>query len=239
MTHVPVAVLLALLIAFAAIALLFVLVPAVDLVVSGLFASPEGGFPWRGTGFERLVYHSLPVLTCATSLSLITRAVWQRRSGQAEQWLEDRKLAYLFLLLAIGPGIIVNALLKEHWGRARPIQVVELGGHRHFSPAFLLSDEGGGSFSSGHAAAAAWLVAVAWLTAQQRALWVGIAIGYALLVGLVRIGAGGHFLSDVLVSYFIVAIAGLILYSQLFLMVSSTGPWARAEASPTASPSSE
>jgi hypothetical protein len=36
----------------------------------------------------------------------------------------------LFILLSVilGPGLLVNLVFKDHWGRPRPRQVVALGG---------------------------------------------------------------------------------------------------------------
>ena len=202
--------------AFAATIGLFVLFPAVDLAFSGLFHAPGEGFSMLGTWYERLLYHSVPVLMYGVSLGLIGFLVWQRRAGRPRGRFTERELAYLLLVLALAPGLIVNSLFKEHWGRARPVQVVELGGARAFSPALIPSDQRGGSFSSGHAAAAFWLVTVALVVARRRARWAGVAAVYAVLVGLARIGAGGHFLSDVLISFFVVFITSLVLYGSLF-----------------------
>lgn len=203
--------------AFAATAALFVHAPAIDLAVSAFFFEPAEGFLSRGRPWEQLVYHSVGALMFGVNLGLLAWCVIRslRRTRFGRPCV--RHLAYLLLLLALAPGLLVNALLKEHWGRARPVQVVELGGDRVFSPAFVPSDQRGGSFSSGHAAAAAYLVVVAWLVGgRRRAQWVALASAYALLVGAARIAAGGHFLSDVLTSYLIVALAAFVLYGSLF-----------------------
>ena len=93
--------------AFAGVGLLFILLPQLDLAVSGLFYTPGVGFAARGTWFERLVHQS----------------------------------TYWFLVLG--------------------------------TPALV-------------------------------GLW--LALGYSLLVAWARLAAGGHFLSDILVSWFIVAL---------------------------------
>ena len=36
--------------------------------------------------------------------------------------------------LALAPGLLTNVILKSHWGRPRPIDVVEFGGDQHFVP---------------------------------------------------------------------------------------------------------
>ena len=45
-----------------------------------------------------------------------------------------RAALFLVLTLALGPGIVANTLLKDHWGRARPIDVVEFAGTDRFTP---------------------------------------------------------------------------------------------------------
>lgn len=202
---------------FGATVAVFTLVPPIDLAVSALFYDPSAGFLSRGRLWEQLAYHSVAALMYGVNLGLILWCVVRslRRVRSRRRCVRD--IAYLLLLLALAPGLVVNALLKEHWGRARPVQVAELGGSRVFSPAFVRSDQRGGSFSSGHAAAAAYLVVVAWLMGgRRRALWLALAILYALIVGAARITAGGHFLSDVLTSYCVVALAAFLLYGSLF-----------------------
>ena len=114
---------------------------------------------------------------------------------------------FLATSLALGPGLVVNTLLKDHWGRARPHQIVEFGGNAHFSPAVLLSDQCARncSFPSGHAALGFWLVAIAMVmpTAWRR-IAMPIALGVGVLIGLMRIAQGAHFLSDVIAAAIIV-----------------------------------
>ena len=130
--------------------------------------------------------------------------------------LIGRELAYLLLVLALGPGLIVNGILKEYWGRARPMNCVDFGGTQVFTPAFMPSDQGGKSFSSGHASGSAYWVVVVLVLAwgPWRRYWLGLALGYSLLVAWARLAAGGHFLSDILVSWFILALLAWGLYSR-------------------------
>ena len=140
--------------------------------------------------------------------------------------LGGRDLAYLLLVLALGPGLIVNGLLKEHWGRARPVNCVEFGGSQTFTPAFVFSDQGGKSFSSGHAAGSAYWVVVALVLARgaRRRYWLGLAVGYSLLVAWARLAAGGHFFSDILISWFILALLAWGLYGRLLYPNTPQGP---------------
>src|SRR5262245_45386175 len=111
-----------------------------------------------------------------------------------------RAIIFLALTMAIGPGLLVNAVFKPHGGRPRPVEIRQFGGHERFVPWWNF--EGGCrkncSFVSGETSTAAWLFAPAVLV---PAPWRVFAIaGAALLtvgVGALRMAYGGHFLSDV------------------------------------------
>ncbi len=40
--------------------------------------------------------------------------------------------SFLALLYILGPGVLVNLLFKEHWGRPRPVNIVEFGGTQQY-----------------------------------------------------------------------------------------------------------
>lgn len=128
---------------------------------------------------------------------------------------QGRVAALLLVVLAIGPGLVVNGILKEHWGRARPRDVTEFGGDRRFTPAFVISDqcERNCSFTAGHPSAGFALAALgyAYSSRRRRRQVIAAATGFGLLVGLARVAAGGHFLSDVLFSGVIVIGLTLLL----------------------------
>jgi lipid A 4'-phosphatase len=190
--------------------------PELDLAVAGLFFTEGVGFRARDTLWEQVLYRSVGLLMVAGNLGLI--AVWaiNRRRDRHLLGLTGRKLVLLLCLLALLPGLLVNQVFKEHWGRARPVQVSAFGGTRPFTPAFVPSAGNGGSFSSGHVAAAAYLIAVAHLLAGPRSAWVALAVLYTALVALARMAAGGHFLSDAVTSVFLVLFGYLILRRLLY-----------------------
>lgn len=192
----------------------FLAFPRLDLAISGLFFNDRGGFWSNGLWWERLLYHSLDVVLIGVMGGLIL-AWWLKRSRNAQDSQRrvpsGRQLVLLIALLALVPGLLVNQGLKENLGRARPVNLVEFGGTKSFTPAFVPSSEDGGSFSSGHAAAAFFLVAVAAELAGVRSYWFALALGYALAIGFARIASGGHFFSDVVSSAFFVWIGYAIL----------------------------
>ena len=185
--------------------------PQIDQAVAALFYTDGIGFRAQGALWEQMLYRSVGVLMVVGNLGLI--AIWavNRWGGCRLLDLTGRKLVLLLCLLALLPGLLVNQVFKEHWGRARPVQVSAFGGDRPFTPAFIPSPSSGGSFSSGHVAAAAYLIAVAHLLGGPRCPWVVLAAFYTALVGLARMAAGGHFVSDVVTSVFLVLFGYMML----------------------------
>jgi len=119
----------------------------------------------------------------------------------------------------MGPGILANVVLKDHWGRARPKQVVEFGGAKTFSPPLIPTDQCANncSFVSGEAAAifmpfyAAGLVVPQW---SATLLAAGTVCGFA--AGLVRIAQGAHFLSDVIFAGVFMAMTAVLAHRAVF-----------------------
>lgn len=246
--------LLAVSILFFALADLWLAFPQIDLSVARLFATPEGDFVARGAVWEQFMYGSVDALLLIVGLGLISAWAigrWRASAGATEpdeaqqaqgpqervmgsiaRRVTDRRLAFLLLLLVLVPGLIVNAIFKEHWGRPRPIQLEAFGGHRTFTPAFVVSDQGGGAFSSGHVAAAAWLVAVPVVLFGVGSIWTGMALLYLLAMVLARMAAGAHFLSDALTSILLVWMGFLVL--QRLLRLEPAGQ--RSSEAPIAAP---
>ena len=109
--------------------------------------------------------------------------------------------AILFLAssLILGPGLLVNVALKNHWGRPRPVQVEQFGGTERFMPWWQPNGDckKNCSFVSGEASAAFWAIAPAALaTAEWQPLTFGAAMVFGAAISFSRIATGGHFLSD-------------------------------------------
>ena len=140
------------------------------------------------------------------TLSLVVLGLAGHRFPRLPQ-LRRQTAMFLAASLALGPGLIVNVLLKEHWGRARPSQITEFGGTAHYTPPLMMADQctANCSFSSGHGALGFWLIAFALLAPPRwRPLAVGAALTFGVFVGVTRIAQGGHFLSDTVFSALVV-----------------------------------
>lgn len=206
--------------AFIILSALFVLFPQIDLDAANYFYDGEV-FVLKGTAFEIFFFQSVRVITAFmifTYLFIIIHFLITKRTIFN---ISKKILLYIFLVLSIAPGLIVNSVLKEHMGRARPIDIVQFGGNKEFTRAFIPSTQNGNSFTSGHAAAAFSMTGFALLASRRRKLWMGIALSYGVAVIIARMGAGGHFLSDNITSFFIVFISTHILYKVIFKKDSS------------------
>jgi lipid A 4'-phosphatase len=195
--------------------ILFLLVPEIDLVTSGLFYDLERGFMLAGWEPVILLYQRVPWIAWGTLAFAGAGAFYSLLLGRPLWRLDQKALVFLVASMAAGPGLLANTLLKDHWGRARPVQIEAFGGAHRFTPAPLPAAEceRNCAFVSGHAALGFSVVAFAFLlpAGRSRRCGIGAALGFGALVGLGRIAQGAHFLSDVLY-------AGLLVYGVTALL---------------------
>lgn len=192
--------------AAAVAALLFTAFPGLDLWASSLFFV-DGDFVLRKSPPAEVVLDTLrngarAIITVLVAYLLVRLAIDRRR------WLEaNRGLIALMLCLALGPGLLVNGVLKESWGRARPKEVMEFGGIARFTPALQPADQcpHNCSFPAGDPSVAFATLSVALLVGRRRRLAVAAALGLGAAVGALRMAEGAHFLSDVVFSGIVTA----------------------------------
>lgn len=184
-----------------------VLVPALDLAASRLFFVPGQGFVDANWPPFRLMHAAPPYVIGAIIVAALA-ILAADLLGRPWRGLDRRAGIFLLLAVAIGPGLVVNVLFKDHWGRARPAQIVQFGGHKRFTPAFRPSDQcdTNCSFPAGDPSVGFVLIAPALLVPVPRRRHQAIAgaLGLGAIVGVARIAQGGHFLSDVAASGFLV-----------------------------------
>ena len=110
------------------VAALFLAVPGIDLAVSGLFYDSAQGFFLADWPPLRLVEGLVPWLVRLMIVGAVVAAAWLVLLGRPLWRLDRKALVFLVAATALGPGLIANTLLKDHWGRARPYQIAEFGG---------------------------------------------------------------------------------------------------------------
>jgi lipid A 4'-phosphatase len=213
------------------IAALFLLMPGIDLATSYLFYDGAKGFFLAGWLPLRAVEGSVPWIVRLMIALAVIAAGWLIVAGRPLWRLDRKALIFVVAATALGPGVIANTVLKDHWGRARPSQVTEFGGARQYTAAPLPAAqcERNCAFVSGHAALGFSLVSFAFLLpfGWRRKTAVAAALGFGALVGLARIAAGGHFLSDVVYAGLIVFATSWLLYQWIVVRDAFASPVAR------------
>src|SRR5436305_2797520 len=212
-----------------AVTILFA-VTRLDIAAARAFYSPNAldhwplarELPWS------VLYRLAPWITAVLVLSGLGALALGMARGHGD-W--RRHGIFLLLSVVIGPGLLVNTVFKDHWGRPRPRDVVEFGGPLHYRIAPLPGGEGGASFPCGHCSVG-FLFAAGWRMWWRRrparawgALALGLAAGFAL--GLGRMAAGGHFLSDVIWSALLALGVAHVLY---YFVLSRPRRWMAAGA---------
>jgi lipid A 4'-phosphatase len=201
-----------------ALAIMFIAYPKLDLTFHHLFYSKDVGFYLKDNPVVVFFYNAVPIFVRGFVALLLLSALYINIRKRKILGIGNKEVIYLLLVLAIGPGLIVNGIFKEHWGRARPAQITEFGGTKHFSPAFIPADqcEKNCSFVSGHASVGFYLVAVALLLKRWRKTAITIALTIAAAIGFARIAQGGHFLSDVIFSGVFTVLSAVWVYELMY-----------------------
>ncbi|WP_102960955.1 phosphatase PAP2 family protein [Mangrovicella endophytica] len=188
--------------------------PDVDLVVSRWFFSTSDGFNLSSDANLQWLRKSSPWVITGV-VAFILAGMLRAAIDGTLAWYRLRKPIWLLSGLALGPGLLVNGLLKEHWGRPRPIHLNVFGGDAEHQMVWVISDwcDRNCSFVSGEAASSAWLVAAALVTPKPvRLAATATALVYAGSLSLNRIAFGGHFLSDVVLSWLICGLVFAVLH---------------------------
>ncbi len=183
--------------------------PQLDLDLAGLSFNPT----WHlfDVNAQLWVQHTreaarllITLLVLPAFLAIIGKLIWPRR----RMLIEVRAALFLIATLALGPGLLTNLILKDHWGRPRPIDVHQFGGDYRFMAWW---DPRGDcqnncSFIAGEPSGAFWTLAPAALAAPElQPLAYGAALAFGVGVGALRMAAGAHFFSDVV-------FAGVFIY---------------------------
>jgi lipid A 4'-phosphatase len=200
---------------------IFLLFPGIDLWFSGLFyAAAPGEFYLadnpRLIALRRSGEIVLIAISAAVIASVLIKLAWPYRASL----IRPRDSLFLASTLALGPGLLVNVILKNNWGRPRPAQIQAFGGDATFTGVWEFSDycSRNCSFVSGEASSAIWIMSVSLVVPPLWRVPVFIVTGiYALALSLNRIAFGGHFLSDVVLSWGLTLMVIAAIYRFLYV----------------------
>jgi membrane-associated phospholipid phosphatase len=218
-----------------ALAALFNAWPGLDLAAAALFHEPGAGFPVGDGAVARWLREVYRLAFTAASVAVVVGLVsaLARRAGTR---VPARLWAFPALLFALGPGALVNGVLKAHWGRARPAQIEAFGGEAAFTLPFEIVEQCGDncSFVSGEGAAAAALAAALiglfWARLGPAGRWAAGAATALWLAGaaFIRMAPGRHFLSDTLFAFVLMGLLAALLWRALGMGRPRPGPTAYA-----------
>jgi lipid A 4'-phosphatase len=205
---------------------LFARWPGLDLWVTGRFYRPDIGFRADEglANLFRLGIWRLSEGLLTAALAALILGFWT--TGNILD-IPRRLWAHIALLYLLGPGLLVDAILKPVWGRARPADVTQFGGMLDFTPPHVISGECARncSFVSGEVAGAMALAISIWLILRHlrphlsvAAYRAGVAVCLLLpfVTALQRIAAGRHFLSDSIISALAVLTVSVALHALIF-----------------------
>lgn len=108
--------------AFLLVATLVIAVTGTDLAISSYFYQSGGWpvgerFPWK------LFYRLDRYPAIGLAIFGLCAACYGSYNLQWSYWRHQG--IFLVLLLALGPGLLVNAIFKDHWGRPRPREITQ------------------------------------------------------------------------------------------------------------------
>jgi len=185
-----------------------------DLAVASYFYVPGAGWPQGHDEPWSFLYRygHIPGFV----LAAVAGAVFAL-SFVIERFRRDRTAAlFIVVFLALGPGLVVNTVFKDHWGRPRPADIEQFGGTEAYRHAWDPGRPGQGrSFPSGHAAIGFFLMAPFFVLRSRAPGWalkvLATGVLYGGLMGLGRMIQGGHFLTDIIWSGVLVYLTGVVL----------------------------
>jgi len=199
----------------AVILTLFIVLTNADIEIEKLLHSPGKGWFMGEDALWRLLYRygNIPAISLSAAGLVILVLGFIRRPLRPY-----RKISlFMVTFMLLGPGLLINTVFKDHWGRPRPADIVEFGGKQTFHQVWEKGQAPQGkSFPSGHASVGFFLFAPFFFlrnTSRRQAFsFLCLGICYGMLMGTGRMIQGGHFLSDVLWAGALTYLTGLILY---------------------------
>jgi lipid A 4'-phosphatase len=185
----------------ALVGVVFAVYPQLDLDLAALFYDPATHTFWA-SGSDWVVHARdaatllITLLVAPAFFAVLGKLIVPRR----RMLIAGRAALFLIVTLALGPGVLANGVLKDHWARMRPVDITQFGGSERFTPWW---DPRGPcpencSFIAGEPSGAFWTLAPAVLAPPQwRPLAYAAALVFGVTMGGLRMAGGAHFFSDV------------------------------------------
>ena len=195
--------------------------PSLDVYVSGLFYYGDKQFLIQSYYPVSIFFRKmlLPFILIYVFILPLVLRFFPLKKIYFDYKFSISEIVYIWVSGAATMLLVVNVLLKNMWGRARPNDVSYFNGFQDFNPWYKISDacSSNCSFVSGDSSVGFLLIVFYFITKKNVYLYLGLILGS--LLGFIRIAAGGHFFSDVIFSQIVVTVTILVsfvLYKKFY-----------------------
>jgi lipid A 4'-phosphatase len=203
----------------AVVGIVFGLYPQLDVAIAAWFYDPvTHTFAAKGEWAADLRDAATAViglLVAPAVFAILGKLVMPNR----RMLIPGRAALFLSVTLFLGPFLLANIVLKDHWARMRPTDVVQFGGADRFTawwdPRGPCPDNC--SFVGGEAASAFWTLAPAALAPPQwRPLAYGAAVAFGAGIGVLRMAGGAHFFTDIVFAGVLMVVVVWAFYGAIY-----------------------
>ena len=196
------------------ICLFLTVAPSLDLFVAGLFYNEQSNFYLQSYHYLSIIFREiiLPlILVYLLILPIFNRYVKLDKIFLGYKF-SFKELLLIWLSQILVVLIFVNLILKNLWGRARPSDILEFGGSDVFTPWYVISSSCNSncSFVSGDASVGFSIIVLYFIT--KKIFFIYLSLFFGLVLGLVRILAGGHYFSDIVFAGIFVVLLNVIIF---------------------------
>jgi len=189
--------------------------PSFDIFFSGLFYLDKNQFLVQSYYFVAILFRKIILILILIYILILPIISFYApiKKIYFGYNFKIKKIIYIWVTALFSLVFVVNIILKNIWGRARPNEIFEMGGKNTFTPWYQISTQCdlNCSFVSGDAAVGFSLVVFYFIIKRELYLWLSLLLGFS--IGGIRIMEGGHFISDVIFSCLVVFLFNFIIYS--------------------------
>lgn len=185
-----------------------------DQRVSAIFYRADNtgtnGWPWQHGWLLDNLFRYATIFTTSIAVGALLVTLSGFVLPLLKPW--QKPAFFIVLVIALGPGLVVNLIFKDHWGRPRPVHISEFGGQYSYVPPLKIGNTPDKSFPCGHCSVGFMFFALYFLSTKRKALYFALTMLIALMMALTRMTAGGHFISDILWSGYLVFLVAWLVY---------------------------
>jgi membrane-associated PAP2 superfamily phosphatase len=204
----------------AAVGVVFGVWPQLDIEISRVFFdAARRVFPLQYSIPARYFRDFFTYAIAAMAAPAFVAVVLKLLLPRVRMLIPGRAALFLIATIALAPGLLVNIILKDNWGRPRPPEVTQFYGPEKFvawwDPRGTCDKNC--SFVAGEGAGGFWSLAPAALAPPQwRAAAYAAALLFGTAAGGLRLAGGAHFFSDVVFSGVFTFLVIWIVYGLIY-----------------------